>query len=102
VFNTAQVRLGDVVAVVGCGGVGLSAIQAARISGADRIIAVDRVKDKAELAQRLGATDFVDASEIDPVDVVLELTGGGVDHAIEAAFACSGRTPPRSSSRWQA
>lgn len=85
VFNTAQVRPGDVVAVVGCGGVGMSAIQAAAISGADRVIAVDRVADKADLARTLGASDFVDASDGDAVGAVLELTSGGVDHAIEAA-----------------
>jgi S-(hydroxymethyl)glutathione dehydrogenase/alcohol dehydrogenase len=85
VFNTAQVRPGDVVAVVGCGGVGMSAIQAAAISGADRVVAVDRVAEKANLARTLGATDFVDASDGDAVAAVLELTGGGVDHAIEAA-----------------
>ena len=84
VFNTAQVRPGDMVAVVGCGGVGLSAIQAAAISGADRVIAVDRVASKSELARQLGATDFVDASDGDAVGAVLELTSGGVDHAIEA------------------
>jgi S-(hydroxymethyl)glutathione dehydrogenase/alcohol dehydrogenase len=85
VFNTAQVRPGDVVAVVGCGGVGLSAIQAAAISGADRIVAVDRIPEKEPLARRFGATDFVDASRDDAVAGVLELTSGGVDHAIEAA-----------------
>jgi S-(hydroxymethyl)glutathione dehydrogenase/alcohol dehydrogenase len=85
VFNTAQVRPGDVVAVVGCGGVGMSAIQAAAISGADRVIAVDRVPNKADLARQLGATDFVDVSDLDAAGTVLELTSGGVDHAIEAA-----------------
>lgn len=85
VFNTAQVRPGDAVAVVGCGGVGLAAIQAAEIAGADRVIAIDRAASKAALAERMGATDFVDASSADPAEAVLELTGGGVDHAVEAA-----------------
>jgi S-(hydroxymethyl)glutathione dehydrogenase/alcohol dehydrogenase len=85
VFNTARVRPGDVVAVVGCGGVGLAAIQAASISGADRVIAVDRVASKEALARQLGATDFVDAGNGDAVPDVIELTSGGVDHAIEAA-----------------
>jgi S-(hydroxymethyl)glutathione dehydrogenase/alcohol dehydrogenase len=85
VFNTAGVRPGETVAVVGCGGVGLAAIQAATIAGADRIIAVDRAANKAALVQRLGATDFIDASSVDAIAAVMELTGGGVDHAIEAA-----------------
>jgi len=78
------VRPGDTVAVLGCGGIGLNAIQAARIAGASRIIAVDRLASKLELARQFGATDVVDASNDDPVGVVVELTGGGVDHAIEA------------------
>jgi S-(hydroxymethyl)glutathione dehydrogenase/alcohol dehydrogenase len=85
VFNTARVRPGDVVAIVGCGGVGLAAIQAAAISGADRVIAIDRVASKATVAHQLGATDFIDAAEGDAVAAVIELTSGGVDHAIEAA-----------------
>ncbi|MDQ1429498.1 MAG: S-(hydroxymethyl)glutathione dehydrogenase / alcohol dehydrogenase [Actinomycetota bacterium] len=85
VFNTAGVRPGDTVAVVGCGGVGLAAIQAAAIAGADRIIAVDRVASKAALVESLGATDFVHAGAGDVAAEVVELTGGGVDHAIEAA-----------------
>jgi S-(hydroxymethyl)glutathione dehydrogenase/alcohol dehydrogenase len=85
VFNTAQVRPGETVAVVGCGGVGLSAIQAAAISGAERVIAIDRVASKEDLARKLGASDFVDAETDDAVAQVLELTSGGVHHAIEAA-----------------
>jgi S-(hydroxymethyl)glutathione dehydrogenase / alcohol dehydrogenase len=85
VFNTARVRPGETVAVVGCGGVGLSAIQAAAISGAERVIAIDRVAAKEDLAQLLGATDFVDAATGDAAAQVLELTSGGVHHAIEAA-----------------
>ena len=84
VLNTAKVRPGDVVAVIGCGGIGLNAIQAAAIVGAGRIIAVDRVASKLDLALTFGATDVVDASAGDPVGAVLELTGGGVDHAFEA------------------
>ncbi|MDQ3858611.1 MAG: Zn-dependent alcohol dehydrogenase [Actinomycetota bacterium] len=84
VLNTAGVRPGDSVAVVGCGGVGLNAIQGARIAGATRIVAVDVVPAKLELARELGATDAVDASASDPVDAVRELVPGGVDHAFEA------------------
>ncbi|MCA9504913.1 MAG: Zn-dependent alcohol dehydrogenase [Myxococcota bacterium] len=84
VQNTARVRPGDTVAVVGCGGIGLNAIQGARLAGAERIIAVDRIPDKLALAVDFGATDTVDASDGDAVAKVQELTGGGVDHAIEA------------------
>ncbi len=83
VFNTAAVTPGSTVAVVGAGGVGLSAIQAARISGASRIFAVDLVAEKLELAKRLGATDAVNASEVDPVEAVVEMTDGGVDFGFE-------------------
>ncbi|MBV9664305.1 MAG: Zn-dependent alcohol dehydrogenase [Actinobacteria bacterium] len=84
VINTAQVRPGDVVAVIGCGGIGLNAIQAAAIVGAGRVIAVDMLQSKLDLARQFGATDVVDASAGDAVGAVLELTGGGVDHAFEA------------------
>jgi S-(hydroxymethyl)glutathione dehydrogenase/alcohol dehydrogenase len=84
VLNTARVEPGSVVAVLGCGGIGLNAIQGARIAGAARIVAIDRLAPKLELARRFGATDTVDASACDPVARVLELSGGGVDHAFEA------------------
>jgi S-(hydroxymethyl)glutathione dehydrogenase/alcohol dehydrogenase len=84
VINTAKVRPGDTVAVIGCGGIGLNAIQAAAIVGAGRIIAVDRVASKLDLARVFGATDTVDASAGDPVLAVHELTGGGVDYSFEA------------------
>ncbi len=84
VLNTAKVRPGEVVAVIGCGGIGLNAIQAAAIVGAGRIIAIDRIASKRDLALSFGATDVVDASAGDPVGAVLELTGGGVDHSFEA------------------
>jgi S-(hydroxymethyl)glutathione dehydrogenase/alcohol dehydrogenase len=83
VRHAAKVQSGETVAVIGCGGVGLNAIQGARLVGASRIIAVDRIPEKLELARRFGATDTVNASEVDPVAAVLELTHGGVDHAIE-------------------
>jgi S-(hydroxymethyl)glutathione dehydrogenase/alcohol dehydrogenase len=84
VINTARVRPGETVAVIGCGGIGLNAIQAASIVSAGRIIAVDRVASKLQLAADFGATDLVDASGTDAVLAVHELTGGGVDHAFEA------------------
>jgi S-(hydroxymethyl)glutathione dehydrogenase/alcohol dehydrogenase len=84
VLNTARVRPGDSVAVVGCGGVGLNVVQGARIAGATTIVAVDTVPAKLELARELGATHTVDAAAGDPVEAVLELVAGGVDHAFEA------------------
>jgi S-(hydroxymethyl)glutathione dehydrogenase/alcohol dehydrogenase len=84
VIHTAGVRPGESVAVIGCGGVGLNCIQGARLAGAGRIIAVDRLAMKLDLATSFGATDVVDASSVDPVAAVLELTSGGVHHAFEA------------------
>jgi S-(hydroxymethyl)glutathione dehydrogenase/alcohol dehydrogenase len=84
VFRTARVAPGESVAVIGCGGIGLSAVQGARIAGANRIIAVDTNPAKLELAQQLGATHLVNASSDDPVAAVKELTGGGVHHSFEA------------------
>jgi len=80
VLNTAKVRPGDSVLVIGCGGVGLSAIQGARIAGASSIVAVDVVEAKLEIAKELGATEKVLAGR-DPVP-------DGFDHAIE----CLGRS----------
>jgi S-(hydroxymethyl)glutathione dehydrogenase/alcohol dehydrogenase len=83
-LNTARVPAGSTVAVIGCGGVGLSAIQGCRIAGAARIVAVDGVAWKLELARELGATDGVDASAGDAAAEVLAMTSGGVDYAFEA------------------
>ncbi len=86
-INTAQVAAGDTVSVIGCGGVGLSVIQGARIAGASRIIAVDTVPWKLELAAKMGATDVVNGAETDAIEAVRELTSGGVDYAFEAIGA---------------
>jgi S-(hydroxymethyl)glutathione dehydrogenase/alcohol dehydrogenase len=84
-LRTARIQAGDTVAVFGCGGVGLSIVQAATLAGARRIIAVDRVAAKLEMARSLGATDTVDGGTVDAVEAIRELTGGaGVDHALEA------------------
>jgi S-(hydroxymethyl)glutathione dehydrogenase/alcohol dehydrogenase len=86
VLRTSGLTPGQTVAVYGCGGVGLSAVQGARIGGASQIIAIDNVESKLELAVRLGATHAVNAGTDDPVQAVQALTGGaGVDHAFEAA-----------------
>lgn len=84
VFNACKVTPGETVAVVGCGGVGLATINAAKIAGAGRIIAADPLPEKRELAKKLGATDVVDAMDPDAAKQIIELTKGGVDHAIEA------------------
>jgi len=84
-LNTAKVWRGSTVAVVGLGGIGLSALQGARLAGAERLIAVDLAHKKLAWATGLGATDTVDASAVDPVAAVRDLTGGrGVDFAFEA------------------
>jgi Zn-dependent alcohol dehydrogenase len=84
VRNAAGVRPGDSVAVIGCGGVGLQVVAAARLAGADPIVAVDRVSEKLELALAQGATAVVDASlDPDPVSTVHGLTGDGADYAFE-------------------
>ncbi|MFM0229599.1 Zn-dependent alcohol dehydrogenase [Paraburkholderia sediminicola] len=84
VFNTARVRPGETVAVVGVGGVGLNVVAGARLAGAKRIIAVDNQPKKEALARSFGATDFVDARQCDSVDAVISATSGGVDHTFEA------------------
>jgi Zn-dependent alcohol dehydrogenase len=85
VLNTADVRPGDAVAVVGCGGVGLNVVQGARIAGADVIVAIDVNPAKLEMAEALGATATVDASRVEPVNAVRDLTGQrGADVAFEA------------------
>jgi S-(hydroxymethyl)glutathione dehydrogenase/alcohol dehydrogenase len=82
VFNTAKVKPGSSVAVFGCGGVGLNVIQGARIAGAGRIIAIDTMQAKLEMAKQFGATDVLLGSE-DPVKALKKLTGGGPDYAFE-------------------
>ena len=84
VIHTAAVEPGSTVAVIGCGGVGLSCINGAEIAGASRIIAVDTLASKLELARKFGATEVVNATDNDPVEAVRELTGGGVHYAFEA------------------
>ncbi len=88
-LNTARVEPGSSAVVIGCGGVGLAALQGCRIAGAGRIIAVDTEAWKLDLAKTLGATDVVNASESDPTLAVLGMTGGGVDYA----FECIGLAP---------
>jgi NDMA-dependent alcohol dehydrogenase len=82
--NTARIRPGDTVAIIGCGGVGLNTVQGAKYAGAERIIAVDMVDSKLELARKFGATDTVNGSAGDPVSQVMSLTQQrGADVAFE-------------------
>jgi S-(hydroxymethyl)glutathione dehydrogenase/alcohol dehydrogenase len=83
VMNTVNIPAGASVVIVGCGGVGLAALQGARIVGASRIIAMDAQPWKFDLARKLGATDCIRASDGDPVAAVHDLTGGGADFVFE-------------------
>lgn len=83
VFNTAKVRPGETVAVIGCGGIGLAAINGAALAGAGRIIAVDMLDSKLELARQFGATDVINPKQGDPVQQVIDLTRGGVHYSFE-------------------
>jgi Zn-dependent alcohol dehydrogenase len=84
VFNRAKVPPGASVAVWGAGGVGLNTIQAARMLGAGKIIAVDVMRQKLAWAEEFGATHVVDASKEDPVAAVQRLSGtGGADYTFE-------------------
>jgi S-(hydroxymethyl)glutathione dehydrogenase/alcohol dehydrogenase len=84
VLNTARIEPGTTVAVFGAGGVGLAAIQGARIAGARMIIAVDTVESKFAKARELGATHTVNAKTDDPAKAIRAMTNGGVDYSFEA------------------
>lgn len=85
VFHTAKVTPGSSVAVIGCGAIGLAAINGAAIVGAGKIIAIDMQPAKLELAKTMGATHCIDPSECDnPVEQVQQITGGGCDYSFEA------------------
>jgi S-(hydroxymethyl)glutathione dehydrogenase/alcohol dehydrogenase len=99
-LNTVNIPSGASVVIVGCGGVGLAALQGARIVGAGKIIAVDTQAWKFDLARKLGASACVDATSSDPVAAVHDLTGGGADfvfeciglvRTVEQAVAMTGR-----------
>src|SRR5207248_6137538 len=90
-LNIAKIAYGDTVMVIGCGAVGLSAVQGARLAGAGAIIAVDLDDKKLALAEKLGATLLVNAGTEDPVPVGKSQTGGrGVDVVLEAAGSPAG------------
>lgn len=81
----AEIKVGDQVVVLGCGPIGQFAVQWAKIFGAAKVIAVDIFNDKLELAKKLGATDSVNAKEVDAVAAIKEMTHGGADVVIETA-----------------
>ena len=83
VVNTARIRAGDTVAILGLGGVGLSGVLGARLAGAETIIAIDREPARLETALSVGATHAVCARDEDCIEQVLDLTRGGVDYAFE-------------------
>ncbi|WP_199089377.1 zinc-dependent alcohol dehydrogenase family protein [Bosea sp. ASV33] len=83
--NTARIKAGETVAVVGLGGVGLSALLGAIACGASRVVAVDLAQDKLDLALALGATDAFKADTPDAVEAIRQATKGGVDHGLEMA-----------------
>lgn len=84
VTNTAGVEPGSTVAVIGCGGVGLNVIQGAKLAGAERIVAIDLLAEKTEVAMQFGATDRITASGSDTVEKLLALVPDGVDYAFDA------------------
>jgi alcohol dehydrogenase len=87
VVNTASVKPGSTVAVVGLGGVGLAALLGAQAAGASRVVAIDLSEEKLAIAKELGATDCFNAASPDVVADVRSATGGGVQFAIETAGA---------------
>ncbi len=82
-INTANIKAGDTVAVIGVGGVGLNAISGAKIAGATTIIAIDLQDSKLDLALKFGATHSINSGKEDAVAKVHEITSGGVDAAFE-------------------
>ncbi|MAT95479.1 MAG: alcohol dehydrogenase [Halioglobus sp.] len=83
-INTAKLEPGSSVVVFGCGGIGLSIIQGARLAGANQIIAIDLADNKLEMARNFGATHTINSTEDSPPEKILELTGEGADYAFEA------------------
>ncbi len=84
VFNDSRIRPGESIAVIGCGGIGLAAINAAKIAGAGEIVAIDPQPAKRALAMKLGATQAFDPGLDNAHHAIVEATGGGVHYAIEA------------------
>lgn len=87
VIGSAKVQPGQTVAVFGVGGVGINVLAGAQIAQAGRIIAVDLSDEKLEFAKEFGATDVINASTVDPVEAIKDMTNGGVDYAFDAIGA---------------
>ena len=87
VINTAQIKPGSTVAVIGLGGIGLNAVMGAKLAGAGKIIALDINPNKFDFAKKLGATHVFDSSDENVVDDIKTSTSGGVDYAFETAGA---------------
>jgi S-(hydroxymethyl)glutathione dehydrogenase/alcohol dehydrogenase len=83
VLNSANVRAGETVVIVGAGGVGLNAVSGARIAGASRIIVIDIQPKRLEAARRFGATDVIDSTKRKPVEAVRDLLPRGADHVFD-------------------
>ncbi|MEU9200246.1 zinc-binding dehydrogenase [Streptomyces sp. NPDC048332] len=83
VLNSADVRQGDTVVVIGAGGVGMNAVSGARIAGAGTIIVTDIEDAKLERAKAFGATHVVNSRSVDPVEAVRDITGRGADHVFD-------------------
>lgn len=83
ILNTANVKAGESVVIFGPGGVGLNAVSGARIAGASRIIVIDIQEKRLAAARRFGATDVIDSTKANPVEVVKELLQGGADHVFD-------------------
>jgi S-(hydroxymethyl)glutathione dehydrogenase/alcohol dehydrogenase len=83
VLNRAKLKSGESIVIYGCGGVGLSAVLGARLAGAGKIIAVDMLDRKLEKAKELGADFVINATQEDPPQRVMEITGGGADYSVE-------------------
>ena len=87
VINTAQAQPGYPAAVIGCGGVGLSAIQGCKLAGCNPIVAVDVMDSKLEFAKTLGATHTINSKEVDPGDALREITGRGPEYIFDSVGA---------------
>ncbi len=85
IINALNVRPGQSVAIFGAGAVGLAAAQAAVLSGASQICVIDLLESRLDLARRIGATDVINGRDRDPVGALLDITGGGADHVVEAS-----------------
>jgi S-(hydroxymethyl)glutathione dehydrogenase / alcohol dehydrogenase len=83
VLNTANVRVGDTVVIIGAGGVGLNAISGARLVGASRIVVIDIESKRLEAARQFGATDVIDSTKAKPIDAVRDLLPRGADHVFD-------------------